>query len=196
MRGKIQQRPSHLLLPRWQELYPAAEWMPQEASFHDALLDCAKQPIVDQTERQVAAPSPHPAATALKRKRTTVSMMKRAWSWLQAKNAAAAAGRQWQTAQAVSIKGDLDPRAKPNQVPRLSSSSLLARGWSWLQEKSGTAPTKRLRVADFTALGEKRFVALVKVEGCEFLIGGGASGVSLLTKLEPSQQEASELRRE
>ncbi|HEX4322519.1 MAG TPA: flagellar biosynthetic protein FliO [Acidobacteriaceae bacterium] len=43
--------------------------------------------------------------------------------------------------------------------------------------------TKRLRVAEVASLGDKRFVALVSVEGREFLIGGGASGVSLLTPL-------------
>jgi hypothetical protein len=197
MRGRIQQRPAHLLLPRWQELYPAAEWMPQQPSFHASLLDCAQNceegPIAQRSEAQIAPPLPQPTAT--EPQQPTAGLTKRAWAWLQARNAAAAA-RQLQTAGALSIEGSLDLRPKPNQAQRPSSSSLLVRGWSWLQEKSGASPTKRLRVADFTALGEKRFVALVKIEGCEFLIGGGASGVSLLTKLETAQGPASELRRE
>jgi hypothetical protein len=128
-------------------------------------------------------------------KQSGPSSLKRAWKWLQEKNAAAAA-RQIQTSGVFPIKGSSDPRPEPTQELRRPSSSLLVRGWSWLQEKSGASPTKRLRVADFTALGEKRFVALVKVEGREFLIGGGASGVSLLTKLETAEESANELRRE
>lgn len=201
MRGRIQQRPSHLLLPRWQELYPAAEWMPQQSSFHASLLDCAQNceepaialPIEQEiAERLVAPPAPQPAAAEQIQPGT--SPLKRAWTWLKEKNAAAAA-KNLEISGALPIEGGSEPRPEPKQALRPFSSSLLVRGWSWLQEKSGASPTKRLRVADFTALGEKRFVALVKVEGREFLIGGGASGVSLLTKLETAEEPASELRR-
>jgi len=43
------------------------------------------------------------------------------------------------------------------------------------------------------SLGEKRFVAVVCLEGREFLVGGGASGVSLLTQL-GSREPADALR--
>ena len=59
----------------------------------------------------------------------------------------------------------------------------LARAWSWLHAKYAATTTKRLRVSETVSLGEKRFVALVCVEGREFLVGGGASGVSLLAQL-------------
>jgi hypothetical protein len=60
--------------------------------------------------------------------------------------------------------------------------------WSWLHRKYTLTATKRLRVAETVSLGEKRFVALVTIEGREFLIGGGSTGVSLLTELgTPSQ---------
>ncbi|HZP04913.1 MAG TPA: flagellar biosynthetic protein FliO [Terracidiphilus sp.] len=59
---------------------------------------------------------------------------------------------------------------------------LVSKAWSWLQ-KSKFSSTKQLRVAETISLGEKRFVALVDIEGQKFLIGGGASGVSLLTQL-------------
>ncbi len=59
----------------------------------------------------------------------------------------------------------------------------LARAWSWLHSKYTLSATKRLRVSETVSLGEKRFVALVCVEGREFLIGGGAAGVSLLSAL-------------
>jgi flagellar biogenesis protein FliO len=52
-----------------------------------------------------------------------------------------------------------------------------------MHRKYTLTATKRLRVAETVSLGEKRFVALVSVEGREFLIGGGASGVSLLATL-------------
>jgi flagellar biosynthesis protein FliO len=63
----------------------------------------------------------------------------------------------------------------------------LARAFSWLRSKYALNTTKRLRVAETVSLGEKRFVALVCVEGREFLIGGGSSGVCLLTPLDSAK---------
>jgi hypothetical protein len=60
----------------------------------------------------------------------------------------------------------------------------MMRAFSWLQSKYAMTATKRLRVAETVSLGEKRFVALISVEGREFLIGGGSAGVSLLTALD------------
>jgi flagellar biogenesis protein FliO len=60
---------------------------------------------------------------------------------------------------------------------------LLSRVRGWLQSRCVRTTERRLRVAETVSLGEKRFVALVSVEGKEFLIGGGASGVSLLARL-------------
>lgn len=193
MNGRIQQRPAHLLLPRWQELYLAAEPMPREASFHEALLDCAEEPAEDHAEPR---PGPQPTQTvATEIEEPAAGVFKRTWTWLKEKNAASAAQRM-QIVEAASIEKSLDAQPAMNQQLGRSSSSLLARGWSWFREKSGASSTKRLRVADFTALGEKRFVALVKVEGREFLIGGGASGVSLLTKLDAAEEPAHAIRRE
>ena len=42
---------------------------------------------------------------------------------------------------------------------------------------------RRLRVSETVSLGEKRFVSIVEVDGTSFLIGGGASNVTLLTSL-------------
>ena len=44
-----------------------------------------------------------------------------------------------------------------------------------------------LRLWRAVSLGEKRFVAIVKVEGREFLIGGGAAGMALLAQLESTR---------
>ncbi len=38
-------------------------------------------------------------------------------------------------------------------------------------------------MTETVSLGEKRFVAVVYAEGHKFLIGGGSSGVALLTQL-------------
>jgi hypothetical protein len=60
----------------------------------------------------------------------------------------------------------------------------LLRGWSWLNSKYKNSAAKRLRLSEVVSLGDKRFVALIKVEDREFLIGGASSGLSLLSPLE------------
>lgn len=66
---------------------------------------------------------------------------------------------------------------------QIRNAPLLARVWAWLQKQRTLSTKKQLRVSDTVSLGEKRFIALVHVEGQKFLIGGGASGVSLLAEL-------------
>lgn len=61
--------------------------------------------------------------------------------------------------------------------------------FSWLRSRRVFAE-KQLRVSESLSLGEKRFVAILHVEGRKLLIGGGASGVSLLTSLDPAQPAA------
>ena len=73
-------------------------------------------------------------------------------------------------------------RAITRQLQR-PEPGMLARAWSWLHRKYALTATKRLRIAETVSLGEKRFVALVRVEDREYLIGGGAAGVSLLAQL-------------
>jgi hypothetical protein len=70
---------------------------------------------------------------------------------------------------------------KPSPQPGVT---LLSRAWGWLQKSNRFSNAKQLRVAETVSLGEKRFVALIDVEGQKFLVGGGASGVSLLTQLD------------
>ncbi len=62
-------------------------------------------------------------------------------------------------------------------------SDALTRAWSFLHARYKSSTTKRLHVSETISLGEKRFVAIVVVEGREFLIGGGVSGMSLLAQL-------------
>lgn len=80
-------------------------------------------------------------------------------------------------------------KVKSTQFQKSDSSLVLSRAWSWLHRKyTVSTKNKRLRVAETVALGEKRFVALVSIEGREFLIGGGAQGVSLLAHLGRASQ--------
>ena len=74
------------------------------------------------------------------------------------------------------------PRPEASEAQR-PGPGMMARAWTWLHKKYTLTATKRLRVAETVSLGEQRFVALVSVEGREFLIGGGTSGVSLLAQL-------------
>jgi hypothetical protein len=72
-----------------------------------------------------------------------------------------------------------------NQLKALQSSSgLLTRALNWIRTcQLARAGTKRLHVAATASLGEKRFVAVIQIDGLEFLIGGGASNVALLAQL-------------
>lgn len=47
---------------------------------------------------------------------------------------------------------------------------------------------KRLRVCESVSLGEKRFLAVVQVDGEEFLVGGAANSISTLARLERNQE--------
>lgn len=65
-----------------------------------------------------------------------------------------------------------------------NASGLLSRAWAWFRERQeARSNSKRLHVAASVSLGEKRFVAVIQVDGLQFLVGGGASNVSLLAQL-------------
>lgn len=68
-------------------------------------------------------------------------------------------------------------------------SSPFYRATSWLRSRR-VLPEKQLRVLETVSLGEKRFVSVLQVGGSRFLIGGGSTGVSLLTQLDAPQAPA------
>jgi hypothetical protein len=74
--------------------------------------------------------------------------------------------------------------------PETPWQGLLGNLFTWLR---GRAPARRqLRLVETVPLGEKRFVAIIHAEGRKYLVGGGASGVALLTSLdEPASQHNS-----
>ena len=73
------------------------------------------------------------------------------------------------------------------QTPALKAALPFAgvrRGLQWLQ--LGRA-RKRLQMLETVSFGEKRFVALVQVDGRQFLIGGAPSNVGMLAELSPEE---------
>lgn len=66
---------------------------------------------------------------------------------------------------------------------------ILTRAWTWTQRKLRSHQVrKRLRVCETVSLGEKRFVAVIQVDGEQFLVGGSSSSVSTLAHLEPRRE--------
>jgi Flagellar biosynthesis protein, FliO len=85
----------------------------------------------------------------------------------------------------------LVPPPEPEEIsPEMPRQGLLGNLFSWLR---GRAPArKQLRLVETVPLGEKRFVAIIHAQGRKYLVGGGASGVALLTSLDdPASQQAS-----
>jgi hypothetical protein len=77
------------------------------------------------------------------------------------------------------------PRQKPSHAIEVQG-NLLRRALSWLNGDYSTP--KRLRVLETVTLGDKRLVAVIQADGRRFLVGGGPSGVSLLTALDQTQR--------
>jgi hypothetical protein len=73
-------------------------------------------------------------------------------------------------------------------VGQVAKTGTLSRVWTWLTRNYSLSQSKRMRVAETISLGEKRFVALLTVDGREFLIAGGASSVSLLSQWNSSAE--------
>jgi flagellar biogenesis protein FliO len=64
--------------------------------------------------------------------------------------------------------------------------------WNWMQQKlKSQQGKKRLRVCESVSLGEKRFVAVIQVDGEQFLVGGSSSSVATLAHLERPREFSS-----
>jgi hypothetical protein len=69
-----------------------------------------------------------------------------------------------------------------------SNTGLLSRVWRWIRSRQATrSNNKRLHVAATVSLGEKRFAAVLQVDGLQYLIGGGGTNVTLLAQLSPTE---------
>lgn len=62
-------------------------------------------------------------------------------------------------------------------------SSILSRLWSACNSMYDHKRQRQLRISETISLGEKRFLAVIEVDGERLLIGGSATSVSLLTRL-------------
>lgn len=72
----------------------------------------------------------------------------------------------------------------------------LAAASNWVRKLMGSRHSrKRLRVCESVSLGEKRFVAVIEVDGEQFLVGGASSSVATLARLAPSQEFSEVLKR-
>lgn len=70
--------------------------------------------------------------------------------------------------------------------------------WAWKfarRQLVSRQSRKRLRVCESVSLGEKRFIAVIEVDGEQFLVGGASSSVATLARLEPSQEFSEVLKR-
>ena len=87
-----------------------------------------------------------------------------------------------ETCHEVKISENTNESANPQRAP---GQSWLMRVWDWVLRKLSTQNTKkRLRVCETVSLGEKRFVAVIQVDGEQFLVGGSSNSVSTLARLE------------
>ena len=64
-----------------------------------------------------------------------------------------------------------------------------ARIWLERAARLRSQSPRRLRLLESLSLGERRFVALIELEQSRFLLGGTASSLVLLARLEPKPEE-------
>lgn len=87
------------------------------------------------------------------------------------------------------LTADLVEIPQPTGLRRKMILHCLAGAWNWTRKQLKSRQVrKRLRVCESVSLGEKRFVAVIEVDGEQFLVGGASSSVATLARLEPSQQ--------
>jgi hypothetical protein len=73
----------------------------------------------------------------------------------------------------------------------------LAGAWKGALKQLGKRPAKkRLRVCESVSLGEKRFVAVIEVDGEQFLVGGASSSVATLARLQSLPKFSDVLKRQ
>ncbi len=70
----------------------------------------------------------------------------------------------------------------------MTASGVLSRGVAWIRARGNVrSSTRRLQVVESVSLGEKRFVAVVRVDGLQFLVGGSSASVALLSQLSKAE---------
>ena len=88
------------------------------------------------------------------------------------------------------MQPSVDELDKPIAAPR-------PRWWEWISGAiaavRGRRATRRLRLCETLALGDKRFVAVIEFENQQFLVGGGTASVNLLARLGESSNFSARL---
>jgi hypothetical protein len=82
----------------------------------------------------------------------------------------------------VRLEGQIQPVTKASGLPTIRKLLPIIWGWICIQQ-TARSNCKRLHVAESVSLGEKRFVAVVHVDGLQFLVGGSANSMALLAQL-------------
>jgi len=95
------------------------------------------------------------------------------------------------TAEATSGNVAAEPAMLHRVPPALWS---LARAWWRRVLELSRRPPRRLRLAEHLSLGERRFVAVVELDGFRFLVGGTSASLVLLARLSPSPPEDADSR--
>jgi flagellar biogenesis protein FliO len=117
-------------------------------------------------------------------------------AWLKARKQLA---RAWRNALSLLSQARANASAWSSRASKTSyalishacATSIKQSSCAWKRlraQQIARSKSKRLQVAETVSLGEKRFVAVIKVDGQEFLIGGGATNVALLAQLGASEQ--------
>jgi flagellar biogenesis protein FliO len=85
--------------------------------------------------------------------------------------------------------------AMQNVALLLRPTGLISRAWRWIRERqTARSSPRRLQVAATASLGEKRFVAVIQVDGRQFLIGGGPTNIALLAQLSDNESFSERLQ--
>lgn len=69
-----------------------------------------------------------------------------------------------------------------------ASSGWTGRLWRAVERVWRSRPPRQLHLRETLALGERRFLAVVEVEGKRFLIGSSGQGLALLTELSRAKE--------
>jgi hypothetical protein len=86
------------------------------------------------------------------------------------------------------VLADFDKLGQSAELPDAEILPWWRRAGRWMMGQLGSRRTrKRLRVCETVSLGEKRFVAVIEVDGEQFLVGGASSSVATLARLQHAQ---------
>jgi hypothetical protein len=184
-----------LIGPRWEEFSLAPVPAARGASFHASLRECEVNYVKPREAEPEKSVSIQPRA--IEPQKSAPNSRRRSWPRLWPLTRARKTlplKKQLQVVKSVTLETSVPNHSQPNHSqivqPQRTGSRILAHIRSWLHSKYTMSSAKRLRVTEMVPLGEKRFLAVVSVEGREFLIGGGASGVSVVTQLQGALENA------